>query len=64
MDAALAGWASGAAPVTTFRVTVIQPALLLAQAGSRTSVRQLLFAVHAHCVAQGVEFRVWCNEGS
>lgn len=63
LDAALAGWAGGGAPVTTFRVTVVQPALVRGEAGTRATIRHLLFAAQAHCFAQGVELGLWCNDG-
>lgn len=64
LDAALGEWAEGHAPLPTFRVVVVQPALLRDQSGARESVRQLLFAANAHCLQQGVELSVWCNDGS
>jgi superfamily II DNA or RNA helicase len=64
LTAALSDWSGGAAPLTAFRVTAVQPGLLMGQAGSRESIRQLLFAVQTHCFAQGVELCLWCNDGS
>ncbi len=64
LTAALAHWSSGGAPLTTFKVTAVQPGLLLSQAGSSTTIRQLLFAANAHCFAQGVQLQLWCNDGS
>jgi superfamily II DNA or RNA helicase len=58
---ALASWSEGAAPVTTFEVTIVQPGLRRASAGSRLPIRQLLFAAQAHCFAQGVELSVWSS---
>lgn len=57
----LSAWGAGGAPMTRFEVVVVQPALLRERAGSRQPIRQLLFATHSHCFAQGVQFAVWAT---
>lgn len=57
-------WSVGAAPATTFRVIVVQPALLQARTGTQRSVRALLLAAQSHCFALGADFVVWANDGS
>jgi hypothetical protein len=61
---ALSRWSDGEAPVTSFKVTAAQPGLLLAETGTRASVRQLLFAANTHCFAQGIQLQLWCNDGT
>ena len=61
---ALDAWSLGAAPATTFRVIVVQPALLQERTGTRTSVRTLLLATQSYCFARGAELVVWANDGS
>lgn len=58
----LSAWTSGSAPMTGFEVVVIQPGLLREKAGSRPPIRQLLFAAHSHCFAQGVKLLVWATD--
>lgn len=59
----LASWGKDNAPLTVFRVLVIQPGLRQSKSGSNANVLTLLRATHAHIHDQDAEFVVWCNEG-
>lgn len=61
---ALRMWSGGGAPQTTFRVIVVQPALLQERTSTQASVRTLLLATHSYCFARGAAFILWANEGS